>query len=168
MRPLPAPLILSLLLLSGCIFVPARERPVSAAQRDIPALLGSADSDQPLRVGTSRAAVLSLLGTPARERNDNRSIAYGYATDRGQWIPLFPGSSGSNEVVRWYVVRLDFDDRDRLAAWEIRRTSEPGLMYQEVSLRDLDELLPRKDARTNLAGYDRFIRQSAKMPASGD
>jgi hypothetical protein len=130
--------------------------------------LTSPRSDKPLRLGTPRTQVLSLLGAPARQRNDNRAIAYGYATDRGRWIPLYPGSGGGSDVVRWYTVRLDFDDGDRLFAHEIRRTSEPGLIYQGVSVRDLDELLPAENARTNLTGYDRFIRRSTKITAAGE
>jgi hypothetical protein len=112
-------LLIGLWLLAGCFYLPLPEHVTGHHQPDFRNAVGNAASKRPLRTGvTTRQQVIALLGEPPFATADGRSIAYLLHTTSSAWIfPLCFTATTAHE--REYAVRLDFNDHDMLAGWQM-------------------------------------------------
>lgn len=127
---LPAFLLLPLLLfLTGCLYIPWFEHRLDASHANPRALIGPANSGQPIRPGAiTRSEVESLLGPPAYATFNYRSEVFIERSGYGFWFaPLCFATAPADEKV--YAVRLDYDEHGKLISYDWAGVFNP-LMYR--------------------------------------
>src|SRR5260221_458993 len=113
-------LTIVLLGLSGCFAIPTPYAPtddpnVPGKTRDVAELVGSAQSDRPVKVDVStKAGVRQMIGEPSAVSKDERVWVYAQAMSAGWGFNFigFPGMGALRQ--RTQYVRLRFDERDVL------------------------------------------------------
>jgi hypothetical protein len=118
---------------SGCIYIPVPLQPVEAKEPMLPNLLGSENSDHPIRVGVAKSKVLSILGVPYAETTDGKDLAYLYSYLTGYWVGLIIRISDGKEPpfdvprYRHYTAILTFDRNERLSGYQLRWSSDAAV-----------------------------------------
>jgi hypothetical protein len=113
-------IVVGLMLLSGCIFVPminfyapiGIERSITELPgKDPRPYISEPGSNRPIIVGiTTRPELIKLLGPPGFTAEDGQAIGYRWSTTQGYWVLLAPTCFSTTPAnVRTYIARFTFD-----------------------------------------------------------
>ena len=149
---LPATLIIiGILTIAGCIYIPVPEHPHTTQGTDAEKVLGAERSDKPLRPGSaSRELVLEFLGTPDDRTDHDGAFAYNLNAIAGRRFGLCvygdndrPAmfSYPATDRVKYFLL-LRFDRKGVLQRYQLTRASHPG---DEDKWRDLFIELSNED-----------------------
>jgi hypothetical protein len=118
-RILPVALIvMGLLLLSGCFFVP-RFNPVISGT-DVTDKVGDANSSRTLRVGNvSMDQVIDLLGPPQYASLDGHRVAYTWTVLNGDWV--YPLCFAAQPQTGGRALELTFDQNNMLEDYHLNK-----------------------------------------------
>jgi hypothetical protein len=147
-------IVASVMVLTGCFFVPWPEHRRDKNQPDFRDMVGDSNSNRPIRTGAiTRSQVLRLLGDPPYASADDRAVAYSLNTESGAWVyPLCFSAEPAAEDI--YVLRLEYDEHDVVAKWDIVHDSIRtlfnlnGYVYPQPLIDKLNKSGPKLEPAT--------------------
>lgn len=116
-------------LLASCIVIPVPEYGAAGSRGNI-----TKETADRFQVGvTTKEDVMLQLGEPDYATEDGRRIGYAWTRVKGWWFvgAYYTGAAG--EVTRSYLLRLTFDDENRLAGSDLLKQWGDGVSPARVA-----------------------------------
>jgi hypothetical protein len=121
-------IIIGMLAIAGCIYIPVPEHPRTRDEREIDKLVGPIQSGKPIRAGfTTRDMALGILGKPDLRTTHDLAFAYRLSAIAGHRFGLCVADEAqmipATDRVDYYLA-LEFDREGVLLRYHLKRSRD--------------------------------------------